>query len=80
MNDPHTNNRIEVEIEVGGRATIVVPMERMAAVREVLSKGRFTYSGGNSIFSGERPGLYTTITLPPGIDLEEVQRALDAAE
>lgn len=80
MIDPHTNERVEIEFELGGRATITVPIERMAAVRTLLSKCKFIYSGGNSLFSGSRPGLYTTITLPSGADVEAVQRALDAVE
>ena len=80
MIDPHTKERIEIEFDLAGRATLTVPMEVMAAVRAVLSKGTFTYSGGNSLFSGSRPGLYTIITLPPGADVEDIQRALDAVE
>jgi hypothetical protein len=79
VTNPHTKERIEIDLDVGGRATITVPAELMANVREVLSKSRFIYSGGNSLFHGDRPGLYTTITLPPGADVESVQKALDAA-
>lgn len=80
MIDPHTKQRIEIDIDVGGRANITVPVELMAAVRAVLSKNKFFYSGGNSLFSGSGPGLYTSITLPSGADLDEIQKALDAAE
>jgi hypothetical protein len=78
--DPHTQQRIEIDIDAGGRALITAPVELMAAIRTVLSKGKFMYSGGNSLFHGAGPGLYTAITLPPGVDLEEVQKALDAAD
>ena len=50
MTNPHTKERIEVDLDVGGRATITVPAELMATLREVLSKSRFIYSGGNSLF------------------------------
>jgi hypothetical protein len=78
--NPVTKERVEVEIDVGGRATISVPLETMAVVRSLLSKSRISYSGGNSIFSGSQPGLWSTITLPPGADVEQVQQILDSID
>ena len=78
MIDPNTKERVTIDFDFGGRATITVPVELMTAVRTALSKGRFAYSGGNSLFHGSRPGLYTTITLPTGADVDAIQKALDA--